>query len=233
MRISQKMGIYNNMGILLDPVFANNDWESIIIACQQNIVPDTWAVGDSKDMIIGSETYPIDIIGKNHDTYSSGGTAPLTLQMHNCYITTYAMNRTNINEGGWTECLMRNTYLPQIMALMPLEVQNNIRNVNKQTSAGGGSRVIDTTSDKLFLLAEIEIWGDTTYSVDGEGSQYSYYNSGGSKSKKIIDQFMPTYWFTRSPRKSNYNFFCAVNSSAMAGNANAGTARGVAFAFCF
>ena len=233
MRISQKMGIYNNMGISLDPVFANNDWGSIIIACQQNIVPDTWAVGDSKNMTIGGTSYPINIIGKNHDTYSSGGGAPLTFQMYNCYITTYAMNSTNTNKGGWTECLMRNTYLPQIMALMPLEVQNNIRSVNKQSSAGQSSRVIETTSDKLFLLAEIEIWGETTYSVDGEGSQYSYYSSGGSKSKKIINQPLPTYWFTRSPRKSNSNFFCAVNSSAMAAGANAGTARGVAFAFCF
>lgn len=61
-----------------DPVFANNSWEQIIAACQNNEVPDTWVADGScyKDMLIGGKNYRIDIIGKNHDTYASGGTAP-------------------------------------------------------------------------------------------------------------------------------------------------------------
>ena len=71
--------------LVLDPVFANNDWATIIAACQRKQVPETWAVGDQKEMTIG-QPYMIDIIGKDHDTYADGsGTAPLTLQMHDCY----------------------------------------------------------------------------------------------------------------------------------------------------
>lgn len=55
--------------------FADNSWEEIIAAVQNNEVPDTWtADGNSyKDMEINGTNYRIDIIGKNHDTYSTGG----------------------------------------------------------------------------------------------------------------------------------------------------------------
>ena len=55
--------------------FADNSWDQIVAAVQNNEVPDTWtADGNSyKDMEINGTNYRIDIIGKNHDTYSTGG----------------------------------------------------------------------------------------------------------------------------------------------------------------
>ena len=67
-----------------DSVFANNTWKQIIEACHNNAVPDTWNVADQKPMTINGVDYQIDIIGKNHDTYASGGKAPLTFQLHDC-----------------------------------------------------------------------------------------------------------------------------------------------------
>lgn len=55
-----------------DPVFANNTWEQIIAACHNNEVPDTWKVADQKPMNINGVDYPIDIIGKNHDSGRPG-----------------------------------------------------------------------------------------------------------------------------------------------------------------
>ena len=153
-----------------DAIFSNNSWEAIIAACQSGSVPDSWAVGDSKMMTIGGTNYQIDIIGKNHDTYTAGGTAPLTFQLHDCYGETKNMNSSNTNSGGWTSCAMRSTHLPAILALMPTEVQNGIREVNKMTSAGSKSDTINTTADKLFLLSEIEIFGSVSYSKCGEGT---------------------------------------------------------------
>ena len=82
-----------------DPVFSKNSWADIIAACQSGQVLDTWVADGScyKDMLIGGKNYRIDIIGKNHDTYASGGTAPLTFQMHDCYGTPYQMNSSSTN----------------------------------------------------------------------------------------------------------------------------------------
>ena len=215
----------------LDDTFANNDWSAIIAACQSGSVPDSWVVGNSKTMTINGTSYQIDIIGKNHDTYTAGGTAPLTFQMHDCYADTKQMNSSNTNSGGWTSCAMRSTHLPAILALMPSEVQAGIKEVNKLTSAGSQSSTINTTADKLFLLSEIEIFGSTTYSKSGEGSQYAYYSAGNSKVKNLSGS--ANHWWERSPHGSNSTAFCYVAGTGNANGDGASNSYGVAFGFCF
>jgi hypothetical protein len=188
-------------------------------------------VGNSKTMTINGTSYQIDIIGKSHDTYAAGGTAPLTFQLHDCYADTKAMNSSNTNSGGWKNSAMRTTHLPAILALMPTEVQNGIREVSKKASVGGASSTIETVSDKLFLLSEVEIFGSTSYSAAGEGTQYDYYKAGNSKVKKFSGS--ADYWWERSPYGSYSTHFCTVNSGGGAGYYIASIAIGVAFGFCF
>lgn len=213
--------------------FADATWEQIIDACHQNAVPDTWVADGTcyKDMEINGTNYRIDIIGKNHDTYADGETAPLTFQMHDCYTETKQMNSSNTNSGGWTNCAMRSTHLPAILNLMPAEVKAAIRDVQKKSSAGNQSSSIQTTNDKLFLLSEIEIFGSTTYSFAGEGKQYDYYKAGNSKVKNLSGSAY--LWWERSPRSGTSTIFCCVASSGSANANNASYSRGVAFGFCF
>ena len=216
-----------------DPVFSKNSWADIIAACQSGQVPDTWVADGScyKDMLIGGKNYRIDIIGKNHDTYAAGGTAPMTFQMHDCYDDLKQMNSGGTNIGGWTNCTMRSTHLPAILNLMPAEVKTAIKEVQKKTSAGNQSSSVQTTNDKLFLLSEIEIFGSTTYSYAGEGTQYAYYHAGNSKVKDRIGSDYS--WYTRSPRSINSTSFCSVTGYGGVGSLNASTLNGVAFSFCF
>lgn len=214
---------------LYDAAFSANSWEKIISACQQNKVPETWAIGDSKAMTINGADYLVDIIGKNHDSYSDGtGEAPLTFQLRSCYATDNKMNGSHTNAGGWGACNMRTTHLPAILALMPSEVRTGIRQVNKLT---GVQSIINTTADKLFLLSEVEIFGTAGYSTSGEGTQYAYYaaNNGTVKYKSGVS----TNWGARSPMDGNGDSFCAVNTSGGADVFGAADAIGVAFAFCF
>lgn len=215
-----------------DPVFANNTWAQIIDACHKNQVPDTWVVDNQKTMTIDGTAYAIDIIGKRHDDYADGsGKAPLTFQLHDCYDIFYPMNIKSTNAGGWTSCRMRTNYMPDILTLMPTEVKNGIHEVSKLTSAGNKTTIINTTADKLFLLSEIEIFGSTTYSVEGEGTQYDYYKAGNTKVKKLSGSAY--IWFERSPVRNATNAFCSVTNNGETNKAVAGYKYGVAFAFCF
>ena len=216
---------------LLADNFADNDWADIIAACQSGSVPASWVVGNYKDMTINGQQYRIDIIGKNHDTYASGGTAPLTFQMHDCYDETKQMNSSNTNSGGWQNSAMRTTHLPAILNMMPAEVKAAIRDVQKKSSAGNQSSSIQTTNDKLFLLSEIEIFGSTTYSFAGEGKQYDYYKAGNSKVKNLSGSAYG--WWERSPYSSYSTSFCYVYSNGNANWYNASGSDGVAFGFCF
>ena len=221
----------------IDPVFANNTWEEIAIACQTGAVPDSWAVGDQKTMTIGDKDYTIDIIGKNHDDYADGsGKAPLTFQLHDCYnTTTYKMNSSQSNNGGWNSCYMKKYYLPEILDLMPNEVNSAIRDVTKLTSQGLQSSNIVSTVDKLFLLSEIEVLNTNGISYEGEGIQYAYYANGGSKAKCKIDTTNSINWWLRSPVVDSTSRFALVNSngSDTAQSDSNNTYPGVSFAFCF
>ena len=226
------VGISNVDLAFINPVFGNNSWATIIAACQAKKIPTTWKVGDSCNMTINNKTYAIDIIGKNHDEYpDKSGKAPLTFQLHDCYGDTKKMNSSITNSGGWLQSEMRTTHLPAILALMPTEVQNGIREVSKKASVGGASSTIETVSDKLFLLSEVEIFGSTSYSAAGEGTQYDYYKAGNSKVKKRNGS--EASWWERSPNASNSTSFCLVISYGSANANNASYVRGVAFGFCF
>ena len=211
-----------------DPVFANNSWEQIALACQTGAVPDSWAVGDQKTMTIGGTDYAIDIIGKNHDDYADGsGKAPLTFQLHDCYETKH-----NIGGNSWTSCTMRTSFLPSILDLMSVEVQSNIKYINKSTTIGNGSTTITVDADKLFLLSEVEILGKASHGTTSEGEQYEYYTINSNNTKKTLDG-KASYWWTRSPNKKGTQSFCIILDTGECAILNPGNSNGVSFAFCF
>lgn len=215
-----------------DPVFANNTWEQIIAACHNNEVPETWKVADQKPMTIGGTDYLIDIIGENHDDYSDGsGKAPLTFQLHDCYKLAKAMHSTAANTMGWTQCSMRVEHLPIILKQMPADVQSGIREVNKISSSGGKKPSLETTKDNLFLLSEVEVFGSSSNSLSGEGTQYDYYKAGNSTVKNFNGSAYD--WWERSPTSNSTRYYCNVKSTGSSVNSSANVTSGVAFGFCF
>lgn len=102
--------------------------------------------------------------------------------------------------------------------------------VNKVTSKGNNQSGLETTSDKLFLLSEIEVFGATQYSYAGEGKQYEYYTAGNSTIKKVNGS--ADYWWERSPRSGNTANFCRVSNAGDAYSNYASTSGGVSFGFC-
>ena len=114
---------------------------------------------------------------------------------------------------------------------MPENIRNGIRPVNKLTATNGENSTIKTTSDKLFVFSEMEVYGSTTYSYSGEGKQYDYYKAGNSKVKKVGSK--AEWWWLRSPWFSrNYNF-CGVNDKGSIAVVSATSPVGVCFGFCF
>ena len=226
--------VINITAIALNSNFADNTWEQIITACHSGGVPDTWVAGDSKTMTIDGVNYQFDIVGKNHDTYTAGGIAPLTFGLHDCYGTKSKMNDKDTNSTGWSGSKMRTETLAAILAKMPENIRNGIRAVNKLTATSTADGTIKTTSDKLFTFSEMEVRGSRTYSYGGEGEQYDYYKAGNSKVKKLGST--ATWWWLRSPHIDGDASFCAIDAhgeSSNAYNGHASNLYGVAFAFCF
>ena len=217
--------------LVLDPVFANNDWATIIAACQRKQVPETWAVGDQKEMIIGG-SYMIDIIGKDHDTYADGsGTAPLTLQMHDCYAISSKMRDTGSNAGGWENTYIRDTLMAEILNKFPDEVKAAVREVSKLTGAGHASTTIVTTADKLFIPSETELFGRVNIGAPGEGTQYPYY--GTSANRKKYRGTTGVAWWTRTPSATSTTTYVYLYASGAQAASIPTAAKYVSAAWCF
>ena len=209
----------------LKETFADNSWKNIILACENNAVPEAWNVGDTKAMTIGGKEYQIAIIGKNHDVYTAGGKAPLTFKVAEVWGTA-PMNTTQTNTTGWSGSAMRTTTMPEILKTMPEEVQNAIKAVNKET-LNGTRDGLETTSDKLFLLSEIEVNGSVYFSNNfAEGARYAYYTD-------LNSQIMNASWWLRGPGKNNAIGFTQINQSGYMANGSAEYSCGVVFGFCF
>ena len=208
----------------------DTDWADIDICGRLGMAQQFFKVGDSKTVNIGGTNYEVQIIGFNHDDKVSGGKAAYSFQLVDCLNQTQQMNTSNTNTGGWNGSAMRgrmSTYKSQL----PAALRNVIKTVKKKSGTGGGSSSgTQQTNDDLFLLSEIEIFGTTTYSVAGEGTQYEWYKAGNSRIKKVNGS--ANSWWERSPKSGDTGCFCFVGSSGDAGNYYASNSRGVSFGFC-
>lgn len=208
----------------------DTDWADIDICGRLGMAQQFFKVGDSKTVNIGGTNYEVQIIGFNHDDNVSGGKAAYSFQLVDCLNQTQQMNTSNTNTGGWNGSAMRgrmSTYKSQL----PAALRNVIKTVKKKSGTGGGSSSgTQQTNDDLFLLSEIEIFGTTTYSVAGEGTQYEWYKAGNSRIKKVNGSAYD--WWERSPYSGYTGNFCDVGSSGGAGYGGAGGSYGVSFGFC-
>lgn len=146
------------------------------------------------------------------------------------------MNSSYTNSGGWKNCARRAWCNNVFFAALPSTWQSMVKIVNKKSGTGGGSSSgTEITADKIFLAAEIEIFGSTTYSVAGEGTQYQYYKNVTAnryKMPKWSSSYVSQRYFERSPRSWNTNDFCLVNTGGGADYAAASGVNGVATCLC-
>lgn len=208
----------------------DTDWADIDICGRLGMAQQFFKVGDSKTVNIGGTNYEVQIIGFNHDDKVSGGKAAYSFQLVDCLNQTQQMNTSNTNTGSWNGSAMRgrmSTYKSQL----PAALRNVIKTVKKKSGTGGGSSSgTQQTNDDLLLLSEIEIFGTTTYSVAGEGTQYEWYKAGNTKVKKVNGS--ASYWWERSPYSGYTDDFCYVNSYGNANSTSASNSGGVSFGFC-
>lgn len=210
-------------------------WSQMAAISKMGLASTLFHIGDEKNLTVNGVSYTAVIIGFDHDTPVDIATygrdkAGITWQLKNCLNTTYQMNSSLTNSGGWTSCAMRTSTMATLLSQLASDLKNAIVKVKKLSSAGDQSTAINTTEDSLFLLSEVEIFGSTTYAKAGEGSQYEYYQSGNSRVKTVNGSALE--WWERSPRESNSIDFCLVGNNGKVNWTGATASQGVSFAFC-
>lgn len=241
-----------------DLSFAKSSWAQIAALSESGAAKTYFSVGDEKTIeLTTGEEITLVILGFNHDDLTGGGKAGITIGMKNLLATTYRMNATSTNAGGWNNSQMRTSTMATLLSQLPVDLRNVVKQVNKKATAGGTSQSITTSADKLFLLAMSEIFSATSIensatstiadyadAYNAEGTQYEYYrnligdNNGGTTAnanliKKLSNGGGSAYgWWLRSPSVSSSTLFRYIGSAGLVASGYANNTYGVSFVFC-
>ena len=234
-------GAYEDISTSAAVNFATDSWETISAACKDGSYKTVYQVGDTKDITLSTgETITVAIMGFDHDDLSDGsGKAPISVAMENLLATTYPMNSSQTNVGGWDESKMRTSTMATLLSQLPSDLQGVIKQVNKKATAGGESTSITTSADKLWLLAEVEVDGTTSAGYADEGEQYEYWKTvkDGTVAADRIKYLSngsgsASGWWLRSPSVGNSKHFRGLNFTGGINIYGANNSRGVCFGFC-
>lgn len=245
---------------LPDTSLANNTPDIIAAAAKSGQAANYWSVGDKVGIAVNgsfgglsyNNTVYAFILGFNHNSSVEGGNsihfqfgktaAGVDIAFVNSYGSTstgFCMNTSNTNSGGWNNSYMRKTICPAFLAALPKAWQNIIAACTKYSdNTGGGSNTasyVTATSDKIWLLSEMEVQGTRSYANSAEANyqkQYDYYRNGNSKVKyQHTATTSACYWWLRSVYAGSTTAFCGVNTDGSASNDYAYRSRGFAPGF--
>lgn len=230
---------------LPDTSLANNTPDIIAAAAKSGQAANYWSVGDKVGIAVNgsfgglsyNNTVYAFILGFNHNSSVEGGNsihfqfgktaAGVDIAFVNSYGSTstgFCMNTSNTNSGGWNNSYMRKTICPAFLAALPKAWQNIIAACTKYSdNTGGGSNTasyVTATSDKIWLLSEMEVQGTRSYANSAEANyqkQYDYYRNGNSKVKyQHTATTSACFWWLRSVFASSTNSFCFVDTDGSA-----------------
>lgn len=247
---------------VLNSVLNENSWSAIKWASKNNVGQNYWSVGDCKQITMNGKVSDgltltnysawVYIIGFNHNTEKEGngiafqgfkatdnGTPVcLTDSGYNKEKTSgtwFNMNNAQTNSGGWQASSMRTAIMPLIKALLPEDLQAVIKPSTIFTAPDTGNIELTATTDDVFLLAEYEVFGASTYASTQEPNylkQYAYYSAGNSKVKYRHNATNSTArWWDRSPSSSDSGGFCSVSVTANSNSYFSNYSLGVSPAF--
>lgn len=219
-------------GVTYDPVFANNSWAQIKQAFDNDEVPETWAIGDTKEVeLTDGNTYHIRLSDMQAGRYTKtdGGTTKAGFEFVECLPTAYAINPSQVTDGdvtaytagGWAMCYMKNTVLDQtVWGMLPADLQAVISEItlNEYSSTPLSPRL---SNNKLFLFAETEVDNSRHYSAEGSRggcvkyTPWDYYLSktAADRVKYKVNQTSTNSWWLRSPVSGGSNNFCFVTKT--------------------
>lgn len=197
-------------------------WDQINQVSVSGIATTYFTLADEKTItLITGEVLTLRIIGFACDNKSDGtGKAGITFETKKVMNESRAMNGAQTNAYGWNSCTMRTWCNTTLFENLPAALKSVVKQVNKLTSSGEPNySTIITSSDKVFLLSEIETLASRSYSVAGEGATYPIYTTAYSRAK-LKSTNSGCEWGTRSAYNGNYLCYVTIDAN--------GNSRGVA-----
>ena len=210
--------------------FSSDSWMTIVKAVKSGNI-SKYNVGDTKTVNLGTygtHTLRVANISKSdscgNSGYSESGCG-FVIEFADI-ITNRVINSTSTTKGSWSATTIRTFVNNDIYNLLPTDLKNGILNTNVITGHGNSEGNNSTSTDKLYLLSPIEIYGSvsTTYdSAINVTNQLDYYkqnnvslNSYDSAIKNTVvsgGTGSADAWWTRTPAQMMDGQFMMVTNT--------------------
>ena len=222
--------------------FATDSWKTIIKAVRNNNI-SKYNVGDTRTIDMGTYgTHTLRIANKSKPSSCSKSgysqTACGFVLEFADIITTYNMNPAGTyknveyeygwNKDGWPASAMRTFVNNDIYNSLPSDLRSGIVETTVVSGYGSSDSANFTSTDKLYLLSPMEVWGDWTGMYGSEvdraknqtrqldyysnlGVTYNNYNSAIKKHGKT--QY---FWWHRSAKYDNNIGFYGMRGNGYA-----------------
>lgn len=188
-----------------------SSWADVQAIVKSGRADDQFTVGEQRAIDFSAAGYG-DALVTLVNISSDGKKITCMITAYSSTVPTHVMNYSKTNSGSWEASAMR-TWLNgnDFYGKLPSDLQAVIANTMVTTgtysggSTAGGSN--QTTTDKLFLPAEQEIFGTRKFSTTTEANalaQFQYFANGGNKDLNSC------FWWLRSPISGNDANFCRV-----------------------
>lgn len=210
-------------------------WEQIgdlVLKAEQGTVnlSDYFSIGDTKPVTLTTgETIELQIAGFNHDTFSDGTTAPVSLIMKDCLAETTVMIQVSPSIGGSSTESNNHMKVAEklIYDILPTDLKAIVAPVKKKCyMTYNDVSSLSEESYNIWLLSEAEVFGSVSYTVGSdEGTQYPIFTDNASRIKQYP-------WGLRSLYLSSANSLVAVNSDGSVGYCGPNMSIGVLAGLC-
>lgn len=218
--------------VVAAPTLAASPWEYIAKLSEAGLAREAYVLGDTKSVTSSLGTYDVQIIGFDHDFYSTPKPgrerAGITFQMKSTTGMDYIIDSNPSFPYNWEQTNMRTVQLPAILQSMPGPLQNAVKLVRKFTAQTNGIMGC-STNDYLFLFSDYELCGKSVSITDfAYTQQYEYYRSGHTPYKTN------PYWLRNnlSGPNARENFLAMGNDNLAPSISRCDNKKAVCLGFC-
>lgn len=209
------------------------EWEAVLRALPEGGTIKIPCMGD---------IYTFRMVGKGQDELADGRTDRnlASFICENLYAgSSFNMNFTNTNEGGWPKCAGRE-FIHSLLSTFPEALQAAIKTIIKTSGVGNKETTIVSAYDKLWIPSIIELYGNPPAAGwSAEGIQYNYYKNAGvtasnyaSLIKKTLNGSAASYWLRSPSLTSTSSFGHVIGSGGGFGGFSAGSNNEACVGFC-
>lgn len=225
-QVKSNVNAYAKYATLGEEVEIEDSWSEIIAAVKDGTYVDKYEIGQCKTIPLENEAVRMQIVAMNAEKDNHGNTASISWLMKGVMATYKQWDMFSTASNLYWEYATIRSYLNlNIFYQLPVELQNAILPITKESMLSTSVTNVQTTTDKVWLASYKECFLD----IESGGIYHVAFPDNAYRIKKMPNGSIATWWL-RDRYSSSYTYY--VYTSGATNNTSPTSNAYIAFGFC-